>query len=413
MDTYTTLWNRLLSRAPAIGPLLAQQYISDSFRDLTRRRQWTWRRKYGTFYPSILTTTGSVTVTNGLPTVTGSGTSWTPSMVGNQFRSGGNAYPTYTITAVPSSTSLILDAPWTGISGTYNYQIFNVYCTTPSDFQNWVSIVNLSANYRLWTDIQRPIIDRMDPQRAQVGIAYAAAFVDYSTSFVGSIAPCFQVYGSGASPVSTTSYGYTYPSDSIYTVKITASGIVGVSTFQWRQDTNSYSGDITTDSNAIDLSNGVQVYFPAGTYTSGDLFIINCRAGQGSGSPRYEFWPWPLGQTQVYSYLYLAKVQDLTDASPALPPIIAQSGDVLLEMAAVRAARYPGASANGDSPSNPYYDLSLARDLENKSETLIFQLEKDDDDITPQDLIYSSMSYYPAPWNDASWLQSHDMSPAW
>lgn len=57
--------------------------------------------------------TGTCTVTNGLPTITGIGTTWTAAMVGRKFRFAGNqAY--YRIKSFASTTSLTLTAPYQG-----------------------------------------------------------------------------------------------------------------------------------------------------------------------------------------------------------------------------------------------------------------------------------------------------------
>src|ERR1043166_7159237 len=68
----------------------------------------------------------------------------------------------------------------------------------------------------------------------------------------------------------------------------------GTAVFTWKQDSGAANPGVLTSTTPIDLSNGVQVYFPVGTYTVGDVFIIQCKAQTVSGVPRYELWPRPI-----------------------------------------------------------------------------------------------------------------------
>ena len=115
----------------------------------------------------------------------------------------------------------------------------------------------------------------------------------------------------------------------------------------------------------------------------------------------------PINMPYVYPYLYIAKWPALTDDQPVLPGLLARRGDVLLEMALTNCARFPGT----DTTPNPYYDLNLARQHEIKAETLIYELEKKDDDLASKNMSYMNLPFYPAPWLDGSWLQSHAIFP--
>src|SRR6185436_8169270 len=63
--------------------------------------------------PRLLTSTGTVALTNGSPIVSGSGTSWTPAMVGETFAPNGH-WSVYTIAQVVSATRLVLNRPYAG-----------------------------------------------------------------------------------------------------------------------------------------------------------------------------------------------------------------------------------------------------------------------------------------------------------
>jgi len=408
MDDYTSLWHRLqLRTGSGIGPDLAQDYIRDAFNQFVERREWSWLMRSSAFFPPVYATPGTVAVAPNQTTVTGSGTSFDASLVGKQWRIGSaiaTNYPTYTIAAVPSTTSLVLSQPWIGPTLTgMGYQLFQCYFPVPDDFQYFYSIVNATAAYRLWHNGTQAQLDIDDPQRIQVGISYKAAFYDYTSNYVGTVDPVLQVHGSGASPISTTTVGYQYPSNSIYTVEITTGGASGVAVFKWKQDSGTYTTGVTTSTTPLDLSNGVQVYFPVGTYVNGDVFVIQAIAGVTSGVPRYELWPRPINAQYCYQFLYAAKLPDLSDERPQLPDFVARRGDVILEMALANCAKFPGT----ETTRNPYFNLQAAQMHAAKAETLIYEMEKKDDDTAMKDLSFFTLPYFWGPYFDGAWNQNH------
>jgi hypothetical protein len=412
VDTFTTLWNRLLLRVPAAGPDLSQDLIRDAFNQLAERRMWTWLMKTNSFYSPMYVAGGTVSATPGSMVITGSGTAFISDMLNKQIRIGalgGSSYPTYTINQVTSPLSVVIDRPWVGPPVTAQaYMVFQCYFPLPLDFQYFYSVINPTGNYRLNHDATQAELDSYDPQRSQSGISYAMAYYDTTQNSQGSVAGALPVRGSGSVPVSTTSTGYTYPINSIYSIEITTGGASGVAQFRWAQDSGTTSGaNVLTSVNSIDLSNGVQVYFPAiGTYNLGDVFVIACSADTTTGVPRYEMWPRPIGSPYVYPYQYAAKIPALSDLAPQLPNFVARRGDVLLEMALTNCALWPGTA---DTP-NPYRDVAAANIHRANSEKLIYELEKKDDDTAIKDLSYQNLPFM-GPWRDGSWLQRHAMYP--
>ncbi len=411
MDTFTTLWNRVQLRVPTAGPDLCQDLIRDSFNQLMERREWSWLMKTNSFFAPNYTTTGTVSVIGGSAVFTGSGTAFTADMTGIQIRVGsvgGSAYPTYTITQVVSSLIVVVDRPWVGPTLTaQQYQVFQCYFPVPSDFNYFYSVTNPTANYRLNHNATEAEFDSYDPQRSQSGIAYALAFYDYTQNLSGTVASAVQVHGSGAVPVSTTSLGFTYPQDSLYSVEITTGGASGIAVFKWSQDNGTTAATgVTTDTAPIGLSNGVAVYFPVGTYVLGDVFVIACKANAVSGVPRYELWPRPIGAPYAYPYLYASKLPALSDDQPQLPEFIARRGDVLLEMALTSLALWAGTP---DNP-NPYRDVAVSNTHRMTAEKMIYELETKDDSIAIKNLTYSGLPFM-GPWLDGSWLQTHALYP--
>ena len=234
------------------------------------------------------------------------------------------------------------------------------------------------------------------------------AYYDTPQNYEGTIAGTLRVKGTGAIPVSTTAQGYSYPQDSIYFIEITQGGVSGTAQFAWGQGTNLTSGaGVLSSPNPINLSNGVQVYFPAGpTYNLADVFVISCSSDTSSSLPRYEMWPRPIGSPFTYPYQYVCKAPALSDDDPSLPNFIARRGDVLVEMALTNLALWPGTA---DSP-NPYRDVAASNIHRANADKLIFELEKKDDETGIKDLTYQNLPYM-GPWRDGSWLQRHAMYP--
>lgn len=409
-NDFNSVWNEVLLYVPALGAPLAQSITKNCFNRLAERRLWSWRQKTETFTPTTAYVTGTVSITANLQTVVGTGTAWDVTMVGRQIRVRGYLNPIYTIVSVESPTALTIDRPWKGAGGTVTdvgYEIYQVYYTPPADFQEFIAIYDPANNYRLNLNVQQSTLDRYDPQRAQYQMPVAVSQFGYSSNFSGLVGPTLQIVGSGPAPIFTTSYGYSFPQEGTYAITITVGGSVGTAEFTWQFITpggaTSPATVITFDSNPIDLSNGVQVYFPAGTYISGDTFITNCTPGVQTGIPNYELWPHVKVNSFVYPYLYYTKIPELSPDSPQLPPFM--RSDVLQAMAMEQACTWPGT----DASPNPGYDIRAASYHGQKAETLIYEMEKRDDETSPQDLSFDNFPFAPVPWADGRYAQSHDV----
>lgn len=306
LDTYPDIWNRVLLRVPSASSLLAQDWVSNAFRQVAERRPWSWLIKRGQYLFPAVYKTGTVSVTFNSTTVTGSGTAFTSAMVGRQFRIGFQV-PIYTIAAVPDATTLTLDQVWGGDDASgVGFEIYVAYQTVPADFNYHLSVWDPKFNWQLRRNVTQEEINDYDAQRANQA----------SSSYV------------------VVSYAY----------------------------------DQTTT----------------------------------PPRPRFEMWPHQKSQ-YCYPYLYVARATDLADSGANLPFYL--RGDVLLEMALAEAARWPGSSR--DKPS-PFYSLSLAIMHERRSERMIVEMERQDDEVYEQDVKYAlSLPFSPLPWMDASFLQSH------
>lgn len=404
LDTFERIANKVRLRCPAADLLLCRDWVNDSFRRVAERRHWSWLVKFGQFISPALYNTGTVSCTQGSPTITGTNTAWSGVLIGRQFRVGLGS-PVYTIQSVESATSLTIDAPF-GFASVTNvgYLIYQAYFTVPPDFLTFLTVYDPRLNWQINLNNTQAELNSWDAQRASVGNVYTVVSRDYTTNYAGNIGLPVQIIGTGAAPVS--SGAFTGPVNALYTIQITGSGASGVATFQWKVNNGAFSGNITTSTLAFTMAQGVSVYFPAsGTYTNGDTFILQCTAVPQVGLPRYELWPHYQGAYD-WPFMYISRATDLEDLGAVLPRTI--RGDVLLEMALAEAANWPGPSPE---KRNPYYNPVVQARHERKSEKLIEELELQDDNIFETDVSYSmflNLPFAPFPWGDSQWLQSHD-----
>lgn len=182
LDTYTSIAGKVLLRCPIAGPLLARDWVANAFRQVAERRPWSWLQKQGQFILPALYNTGTVSLTQGSDTVTGTGTVFTTSMVGRQFRLT-NVTPIYTITDVDEvAQTLTLDLVWGADSATDSgYEIYSAYVSPPSDFNYLITVWDPRYNWQLHQNISQRELNTWDAQRSNRGQAYLVAQRDYYT----------------------------------------------------------------------------------------------------------------------------------------------------------------------------------------------------------------------------------------
>lgn len=184
LDTYLGIVGKVLLRCPAASQLLARDWVNDAFRRVAERRSWSWLTKQSQFIMNAVVTTGTVTCTRGSTTVTGSGTAFTSTHIGRQFRVT-STYPIYTISNVTNGPPniLTLDNAWGGasLSGA-SYEIYNAYGTVPTDFNYFVTIWDPNFNWQLHRNIAQTELNVWDAQRSNRGQAYLTSFRDYAST---------------------------------------------------------------------------------------------------------------------------------------------------------------------------------------------------------------------------------------
>ncbi len=119
-------------------------------KDFNNRYPWPWRHKTTTLQVVANYKTGTVTVTNGSRTVSGTGgATFTSAMIGRLFKLDRDV-EMYQIKAVPTSSSLTLEQPYIGDSGSsLTYFIWKKYYSLPSDVQYGSNIYVNGYPYKL------------------------------------------------------------------------------------------------------------------------------------------------------------------------------------------------------------------------------------------------------------------------
>lgn len=181
-DTFESLWKRLLVYAPETPIPLVQEFINTAYSRALTEVNWNAQRGEGEFIIPATYNTGTATVTQNSTSVSGVGTTWTSAMIGRQFFVTGRG-PFYTITAVGSSTSLTLDRVYAGVSASgVTYDILSVYLTAPSDFLQFLAVMDRDNNWRLHTNFRQEQIDTWDSKRSVAGTPTILATAPYDSS---------------------------------------------------------------------------------------------------------------------------------------------------------------------------------------------------------------------------------------
>lgn len=184
LSTYDQLVRQLLLRCPSAPFFLARSWLDFAFRQLWDHKLWSWQRKHGQILMDQIVNAGAVNVQRGSSTVTGVGTAWTTDLVAHQFRVGIQT-PLYTVLSVDDvAQTLELTTVWGGVTSlSVPYSIYNAYVTVPSDFQNWITVWDPQYNWQLETNVTQEELNAWDAQRANTGIAYVLATLDFDDVF--------------------------------------------------------------------------------------------------------------------------------------------------------------------------------------------------------------------------------------
>ena len=202
-DTLGDIRYRLSKTPGAVG--IDQDYLDAVINEryLEILRSYPWKRLIvdAILQTTALYDTGTVAVTNGSASITGTDTVWTAAMTGRFFRvDGRNEYYTFTRTAATTGT---LDRVYEGDDDTdATYRIFQSVYALASDVGVLQSIKVFESDREL-DQISQEELDQIDPSRLKFGNAETFALFedDSSTPPVSQV----ELY-----PVPEDSRGYPY-----------------------------------------------------------------------------------------------------------------------------------------------------------------------------------------------------------
>ncbi len=158
-------------------------WINEIVRQVYAKRTWYGLYVKGQVVCPSATNGGQATVTLGSPTVTGTNTSWTQALVGQQFRLGLNT-PPYTIIqvdALSTPQALTLELPWGGpfppgqTTMTAGYTILQMYYNLGANLRFLKQMVNFVMGFKMWLNLTQDYLDNRDPWRSYQNFPWGVA----------------------------------------------------------------------------------------------------------------------------------------------------------------------------------------------------------------------------------------------
>lgn len=153
-----------------------QVEINSIVRQIYDRRQWSGLFVRGQIATTGFTIGGTVQVTQGSQAIQGTGTAWTPAIIGQQFRMGTYA-PPYNITGLDETAQILtIEMPWASPSvSTAGYWISQYWYALGPNIKYVHVAVNMLMGWRLRLDYTQQTLDARDPWRFSVLTPYALA----------------------------------------------------------------------------------------------------------------------------------------------------------------------------------------------------------------------------------------------
>ncbi len=176
--SYGTIRLRLQKQAPGTDLELLDGWIQDVYTEILDRLPWKRSEADIVIQAPVSYATGTVTVTQGVATITGAGTVWTAGMTGLAIRFD-NQETYYQFTDV-NATSATLDRPYEGVDGTeVTYRIDQPVYVMPANARQIRSVVPMHDRTRPLEMITPAELDRISISRNTYGTPkYAVAHWD-------------------------------------------------------------------------------------------------------------------------------------------------------------------------------------------------------------------------------------------
>lgn len=163
---FGSMVGEVLDEMPDQDPESVKTKLNDHIRKIYDRRTWYGLMIRGQIATAQFVIGGSVNITQGSTLIVGVGTSWTPIIIGRQFRLGYNT-PPYTITQMdPTLQTLTIEMPWAGVSYTgAGYLISQNYYSPGPNIKYIHTAKNLIMAWRMRLDYNQQTLDTIDPWR--------------------------------------------------------------------------------------------------------------------------------------------------------------------------------------------------------------------------------------------------------
>jgi hypothetical protein len=153
----------VLNKNPDQDPESVKVDINMEVRKIYDRRTWYGLMVRGQIATSGFFIGGTCNLTNGTNLVQGNGTSWTYSLIGQQFRQGYNSPPYNVIQVDPANQVLALEMPWAAPSITNSsYFIQKLYYTIGPNIKYVHTCKNLIQAWRLHLGYNQQSLDAID-----------------------------------------------------------------------------------------------------------------------------------------------------------------------------------------------------------------------------------------------------------
>lgn len=168
--TFGRLYNNLLLYSPATPTTLLKQFVNNSYSRALEAFDWSELRGSGFYQLPAPYATGTINLTNGSATVTGSGTAWTSVDHANKQLVVGGFAPFYDVASVESATSLTLSTAYVGPTvSAQAYTIQDIYLLAPSDLSHFTAFIDVQLDWwNLDRSMTQEVVDRYDPRRSLV-----------------------------------------------------------------------------------------------------------------------------------------------------------------------------------------------------------------------------------------------------
>ena len=199
--SYLELASELAGSIPGLSDFLASDYIQRAYRDILKRRLWSFQTVDASIICPPQITAGTAAYTQYQTTVTMNAAATaalapfvagTPLLTQMQIRFGGvnNAQSVGQVYQIQSSAIvaglrvLTLDRPIVeATAAASGYQVYRCYIYAPvSDFLKWLSVDDMANGWDLKLGFTSLYFDAIDPQRMSQGQAYYIGAFQASTS---------------------------------------------------------------------------------------------------------------------------------------------------------------------------------------------------------------------------------------